>query len=72
MRWGVDASRIDEGRFVCAANRNHKECLRDNTIFEDLRLPLTLSFRLILKDFVEQVPVSTAAFMYDIDTRTVA
>jgi hypothetical protein len=72
MRWSVDASRIDEGRFVCAANRNHKECLRDHTIFEDLHLPLTLSYRLIFKDFVKQISISTAAFMYNIDTRTMA
>ncbi len=33
MCWCLDASRIDEERFFCASNRNHKECLRDFTIF---------------------------------------
>jgi hypothetical protein len=72
MRWSWDASRLDEGRFVCGGSRNHKESLRENTIFDELRVPLALSFRLIFKDFVEMVPAAVAAFLYDIDPRTVA
>ncbi len=72
MRWYSDASRIDEGCFVCSGDRNHKESLRDGSIFDGLRTPLALSFRLIFKELLEPVPVSNAAFHYDTDFRTAA
>jgi hypothetical protein len=64
--------RIDEGRFVCAANRNHKESLRDATIFHELRTPMTLSYRLLFHDFVQSIPMGVAAHRNGCDMRTVS
>ncbi len=33
---------------------------------------MQLSYRLIFKDFLEQFPINSADFVYDVDTRTVA
>jgi hypothetical protein len=71
MRWETDNSRIDEGRFICPMNKNQKESLREFTIFEEIRLPITQSFRLLFKEFVDQAPAATAAFRLDCDWRTV-
>jgi hypothetical protein len=40
-------------------------------MFDELRLPVTLSYRFIFKEFVEQILVATAAFRLNCDWHTV-